>query len=109
MKLYYDDRKQTNILKTQKTIMSRDNNNNNNKFNILMKSIRLVSAIKDDEIENIYAPNEDLTKIKDSSHAICISKNQNNQYNNKNNNNINNANENKPIDSNTSERKLNFK
>ena len=108
MKLYYDDRKQRNILKTQKTIISRDNNNNN-KFNILMKSFRLVSTIKDDEIENIYVPNEELTKIKDCSHTIFISKNKNNQYNNKNNNNINNANENKPLDSNTSERKLNFK
>ena len=103
MKLYYDDRKQRNILKTQKTIMRGENGNN--KFSILMKSIALkITTLKDEEIEDLYVPVNDPTKNKDLSNTIFIS----NNNLDKNRNINNNGNEN-IIFNNSSERKIKFK
>ena len=84
MKLYYNDRKNTNNFKIQKTI--------NNKKS-LMKSFLIESIREEDYEEEIFSPNDNPTKSKDISNTIYVgNKNQNSNSNNISNNNNNNNN-----------------
>ena len=85
MKLYYNDRKQSNNLKTQKTIMQKDKKNNVNISIMSLKTLSLKDTLKEDDIEiiNIKENNEnndnnDENKNKQElSHTIYIQNNNN--------------------------------
>ena len=57
MKLYYDERKKSNILKTQKTLLEKDNNYH--KYNIITKTLTIKKKDINDILNDIEDYNED--------------------------------------------------